>query len=52
MSGTITVPNTGTAANLNNIEKTLTKKSAPFTSCVSEISSAQIDNAKDNNIEY
>ena len=44
MSGTITVPNRGTAANPNNI---IIKSLAPFTEFVSRIKNTQIDNAKD-----
>ena len=44
VSGTITVPNRGTAANPNNI---IIKSLAPFTEFVSRIKNTQIDNAKD-----
>ena len=60
VGGTITVPNTGTAANLNNRKNIIIKNCAPFSDCISEINNAQIDNAKDidivmpiyNSIEY
>ena len=45
--GTITVPNTGTAAAANNRNKKVTfKNCASFTNCISEINS-KIDHAKD-----
>ena len=46
-SGTITVPNTGTAENPNNRKNIIFKNYAPFTNCISEINDTQIDNAKD-----
>ena len=48
VKGTITVPNTGTAAAPNNRNKAVVfKNSAPFTDCISEINNTQIYNAKD-----
>ena len=47
VSGTITVPNTGTAENPNNRKNIIFKNYAPFTNCISEINDTQIDNAKD-----
>ena len=47
VSGTITVPNAGTAAALNNRKNIIIKNCAPFTDCISEINNTQIDNAKD-----
>ena len=47
VKGTITVPNTGTAAAANNRNKKVTfKNCAPFTDCISEINS-KIDHAND-----
>ena len=47
VKGTITVPNTGTAAAANNRNKKVTfKNCASFTNCISEINS-KIDHAKD-----
>ena len=37
VSGTITVPNTGTAANPNNRNKKELKNCVPFTGCISKI---------------
>ena len=45
MSGTITIPNTGTAAAPNN-RKNIIKNCSPFTDCISKINITQIDNAK------
>ena len=50
VSGTITVPNTGKAANPNNRKNIITKNCAPFTECISEINNTQIGNAKDKDI--
>ena len=47
VSGTITAPNTGTAANPNNRKKIIIKNCAPFTDFISKINNTQIDNAKD-----
>ena len=47
VSATITVPNTGTAANGNNRKNIIIKYWAPFTNCISEINDVQIDNSKD-----
>ena len=47
VSGTITVPNTGTAENPNNRKTIIFENYAPFTNCISEINDTQIDNAKD-----
>ena len=44
---TVTVPNTGKAANPNNRNNIIIKNGAPFTNCISEINNTQIDNAKD-----
>ena len=45
--GTITIPNTGTAAVLNNKgEKVIFKNCARFTKCMSRVNNAKIDNAK------
>ena len=46
-SGNITVPNTGTVANLNHGRK---KSNAPFTNFISEINNTQIDNTKGINV--
>ena len=45
MSGTITVPNTGTAAAPNNRENII-KNCAPFTDCKRKLNNTQIYNAK------
>ena len=45
-TGTITVPNTGTAANENNRKNMIIKNYAPFTEYISEIDNTQICNAK------
>ena len=45
VSGTITVPSTGEAANPNN-RNNIIKNCAPFMDCISEINNTQIDNAK------
>ena len=47
VSGTITVPNTGTVANPSNRKNIIIKNFAPFTDCISEINNTRIDNAKD-----
>ena len=47
VSGTITIRNTGTAANPNTIKNIIIKNCAPFTDCISEINYTQINNAKD-----
>ena len=47
VTGTITVPNTGTAANPNNRKNIIIGNRAPFTYCISEINNTQTDNAKD-----
>ena len=51
VSGTITVAGTGAdavaiSANRNN-QQTISKNSAPFTYCTTEINNTQVDNAKD-----
>ena len=47
VKGTITVPNTGTAAAPNNRNKeVIFKNGAPFTDCIGEINNKQIDHAK------
>ena len=46
VSGTITVPNTRTAANPSNRKNTIIKNCVSFTVCISEINNTQIDNAK------
>ena len=43
---TVTVPNTGTAANPGNRKNIIIKNRAPFTNCVSEINNTQINNPK------
>ena len=43
---TVTVPNTGTAANPGNRKNIIIKNCAPFTNCVSEINNTQINNPK------
>ena len=48
VSGTITVQNTGTAAETNNRKNRII--CAPYTDCISEINNTQIDNAKDMDI--
>ena len=45
VSGTITVPNTGIAANSNIRKIIVIKNYTPFTDCISEINNTQIDNA-------
>ena len=47
VSVTITVPNTGIAANPNNRKNIIIKNCAPFTNCISETNNRQIENAKD-----
>ena len=47
VSGTITISNTGTAANLNNRKNMIIKNCALFNDCISEINNTQRDNAKD-----
>ena len=48
VKGTIAVNNTAAAgADANNNKKVIFKNCAPFTNCISEINSTQIDNAKD-----
>ena len=48
VKGTITVPNTGTAAAPNNRNEVVVfKNCTTFTDCISEINNMQIDNAKD-----
>ena len=43
VSGTISVPNTGTTAASNNRKNIIIKICAPFTNCISEINSTQIE---------
>ena len=50
VSGTITVPNTGTASNPNVRKSIIVNNCVPFTDCISEINNTQIDNAKDTDI--
>ena len=50
VSETITVPNAGTAAALNNGKNIIIKKCAPFIDCINEINDTQIDNAKDTDV--
>ena len=45
VSGTLTVPNTGIAANPNIRKIIVIKNYTPFTDCISEINNTQIDNA-------
>ena len=45
VSGTITVPKTGTAGNPNSRKNIIIKNCALFTNCISEINNTQIDNA-------
>ena len=47
VSGTKTVPSTGTAANPKNRKKNVIKYCAPFTDSISEINNKQRDNDKD-----
>ena len=47
VSGTIYVPNTGTAAVWKNRKNMIIKNFAPFTDWISEMNNTQIDNAKD-----
>ena len=47
MSGTIEIPNTGTAAAPNSRKNIIIKNSAPFTDCISVINNTWIDNTKD-----
>ena len=49
-SGTITVPNIGTAANSNNRKNIIIKNCAPFTDCIIEMNNTQKDNTKDTDI--
>ena len=46
VKGTISIPNTGTAAAPNNANKTEILKSS-FTNCISNINNTQIDTAND-----
>ena len=46
VSGTITVPNTGTVANQNNRKNIIIRNWAPITDCVSEINNTETDKAK------
>ena len=48
MNGTISVPNTGTAANPNNAGNIIIKNCALFTDSISEINNTHIDNDKGN----
>ena len=50
MSGTITVPNTETAAAPNNRKNRIIKNCALFTNCTSEVNNTQIDNAEGTDI--
>ena len=48
VKGTITVPNTGTAAAPNSRNrKVIFKNCTPFTNCISEINNTQVDDAHD-----
>ena len=48
VKGTITVPNTGTAAASNNRNKTVIfKNCAPFTNCISEVNNTHVHDAHD-----
>ena len=47
LSGTITVPNTGTETSPNNRKNILTKNCAPFTDCIRELNNTQINSSKD-----
>ena len=48
---TIAVPNTGTAAATNNINKRVVFKNfIPFIDCISEINNMEIDNTKDTDV--
>ena len=45
--GTVTIPNTGTAANPNhNNNKVIFKNCVPFTVYITELHNAQVDNTK------
>ena len=44
---TITVPNTGTAANPDNNKNVIFRNCTPFANCVSEINNAQVDPTHD-----
>ena len=46
-SEAITIPNTGTAAILNNRKNIIIKNCAPVTDYISKINNTQVDNAKD-----
>ena len=46
VSGTTTVPSTGTVANPGNRKNMIIKNCALFTDCVSEINNTQLDNAE------
>ena len=51
VKGTITIPNTGTAAALKNRNKyVIFKNCAPFTDCISKINNKKIDHAKSNDV--
>ena len=51
IKGTITVPNTGTAAAPNNRnKKVILKDCALFTDCISEINNTETDHAKDTDV--
>ena len=47
LSGTLTIPNTGTAAKPNKKKCIIFKNCAAFTHCISKINNKQIDDAKD-----
>ena len=49
--GTITVPNTGTAASPDDgNKKVILKSCTPFTNCISEINKTQVDDAHDTDV--
>ena len=51
VKGTLTVPNTGTAADPNNRnKKVIFKNCHPFTNCISEINNTQIDDVHDSEL--
>ena len=48
VKGTITIPNTGTAAATSNVDKKIIfKNCAPFINCINEINNAQVDDVRD-----
>ena len=46
LSGTITVPNTGTETSPNNRKNTITRNYAPFTDCIRELNNTQVNSSE------